>query len=413
MSFSLRQLRRLPLAILSCLATTHPAFPQGAAAVASTVLDPTGAPLPNATVHLWPLEPSTDPGLDVSTNALGAFSVPAIPGRRYRLTLHAPGFRDVSEPVTGGEVLAPLHLALADATEQVNVEGRDMGGQLDPEETQTGTTLAEMQLAAIPLNGRSVTDLLATAPSVVPVSSAQPNAVVMSGVASTPPSGDLSIGALSVSGQRETANSFRVNGSDVQEDVNMGIAIVPTLDSVAQLEVLTGSFDAKLGGQSGGQVALTTRSGTAHLHGSAYDFVRNTALDARSYFSLTRAPFHQQQFGGTVGGPLPHTPLKFFADFQGTQQTQGIDTGVLAVPSAANHSGDLSDSLALLTGTDHGASWAQSLTDRLGYPVVAGEPYSSPNCTTTAYTPANPTGCVFPGCLVPQRAWSAPAKARL
>ena len=122
--------------------------------------------------------------------------------------------------------------------------------------------------------GEAFTDLLALTPGVVPQSSAQPNAVVMSGVASTPPSGDLDIGALSVSGQRETQNAFRVNAANVQEDVNMGVAVVPTLDSISDLEVLTSEFDAKLGNQSGGQISVTTRSGGERLHGSVYDYFR-------------------------------------------------------------------------------------------------------------------------------------------
>ena len=142
--------------------------------------------------------------------------------------------------------------------EAVTVEASGSAA-IDPQETQGGMTLSESQVASVPLNGRSFTDLLAIGSGVVPVSSAQPNAVVMSGVASTPPSGDLDIGALSVSGQRETANAFRVNGANVQEDVNMGVAVVPTLDSIAELNVLTDSFDAKLGNQSGGQIQVTTR----------------------------------------------------------------------------------------------------------------------------------------------------------
>ena len=109
----------------------------------------------------------------------------------------------------------------------------------------------------------------------------------MSGVASTPPSGDLDIGALSVSGQRETSNAFRVNGSNVQEDVNMGVAVVPTLDSIANLEVLTSSFDAKLGNQSGGQILVETRSGSARLHGSAYEYFRNHGV-GRSQLLLSQ-----------------------------------------------------------------------------------------------------------------------------
>ena len=276
------------------------------------------------------------------------------------------------------------------------------GAVVEPTDTQLGGALSQREVAAVPVNGRSFTDLLALTPGVVPVNTAQPGAVVMSGVASTPPSGDLDIGALSVSGQRESANSFHVNGSNVQEDVNMGVAIVPTLDSIADLEVLTSSFDAKLGNRSGGQIAVTTRNGGTKVHGSVYDYFRNTALDARNYFSLTRAPFHQNQFGGTLGGPLSRgSKLFFFADYQGTRQTQGVDTGLTAVPSMSDRGGNLADQAVSLTGTVSGGSFARQLSAKLGYVVTAGEPYYSPGCT--------PPMCVFPGAVIPVNAFSAPA----
>ncbi len=320
-----------------------------------------------------------------------------MPGRRYLLSVRHEGFEPFTTRVAAGVPLGPVELALAQAVETVTVEGEASIATLDGAETQAGVVLDQRQLADVPVNGRSLTDLLAITPGVVPVTSAQPNAVVMSGVASTPPSGDLSVGALSVSGQRETANAFRVNGSNVQEDVNMGIAIVPTLDSVAALKVLTGSFDARLGNQSGGQILVTTRSGTDHLHGSVYDYFRNTALDARSYFSLTRAPFHQNQFGGTFGGPVLRKRTFFFADYQGTRQTEGVDTGLISVPSLADRRGDLSDSLPLLTGSVSGAYWAQQLSTRLGRTVTEGEPYSQ----------------VFPNGQIPSSAWSEPAQRLL
>jgi Carboxypeptidase regulatory-like domain/TonB dependent receptor len=363
------------------------------AVLSTSVSDQTGAALPHVEVDLQDAKGSIK---KTQTDERGRFMLPVVAGQRYQLTLHADGFRTCMISVVGGQLLPPVRLVVRDHSEQVTVQG-DEAAALDLQQTQAGTVLNEQQVANVPLNGRSFTDLLAITPGVVPVSSAQPNAVVMSGVASTPPSGDLDIGALSVSGQRETANAFRVNGSDVQEDVNMGIAIVPTLDSIAELQVLTDSFDAKLGNQGGGQILVTTRSGEEHLHGSVYDYFRNTALDARSYFSLTRAPFHQNQFGGTLGGPTSLRRLKFFADYQGTRQTQGIDTGVVAVPSIEDRSGNLSDTLTSLTGTVSGDSWAQTLSQRLGYRVTNGEPYSQ----------------VFATGQIPQSAWSAPAKTLL
>jgi hypothetical protein len=326
------------------------------------------------------------------------------------LVVSAAGFESSTTAVAcgaEGRVLT-IQLAVARISEQVEVTGDAAGGEVEPNETQLGSVLNRQQVASVPLNGRSFTDLLALTPGVVPESSAPPNAVVMSGVASTPPSGDLDIGALSVSGQRETQNAFRVNGSNVQEDVNMGVAVVPTLDSISDLEVLTSAFDAKLGNQSGGQISVTTRSGGDRLHGSAYDYFRNTALDARNYFSLTRAPFHQQMFGGTVGGPVPRvSKLFFFADYQGTRQTQGVDTGLIAVPTMADRGGNLADQSGALTGSVSGPYFAQLLSGKLGYAVTQGEPYYTPSCTL-----AN-AQCVFPGGVIPQKVFSAPAQQLL
>jgi hypothetical protein len=382
--------------------------PQNLVTQAGTVVDASGAAIAHARVELARSNeaPGSKPAL-AETDAAGGFRFQAV-ADTYTLTVMAPGFEPYSARVSlRSAALAAItvRLEIAKTTETIDVEGQ-MGGSVEPTATQLGDALSQQQVAAVPLNGRSFTDLLALTPGVVPVNTAQPNAVVMSGVASTPPSGDLDIGALSVSGQRETANAFAVNGSDVQEDVNMGVAIVPTLDSIEDLEVLTSSFDAKLGNQSGGQISVTTRSGGGALHGSVYDYFRNTALDARNYFSLRRAGFHQNQFGGTVGGPVAGVKkLFFFADYQGTRQTQGIDTGLIAVPSMADRAGELADQAGALTGAVSGGSFAKLLSSKLGYAVTQGEAYYVPGCTAAT--------CVFPGGIIPEGAWSGPARQLL
>jgi hypothetical protein len=358
----------------------------------AVVIDPQGAAVALAQIEV------SRPGADGApaeseTDGAGVFHVLLEPGQSYLLSVRADGFAPFLETIVGGEAVAPIQLNVQSMAESVTVEATGSAA-IDPQETQSGLTLSENEVASVPLNGRSFTDLLAIGSGVIPVSSGQPNAVVMSGVASTPPSGDLDIGALSVSGQRETANAFRVNGANVQEDVNMGVAIVPTLDSVAGLNVLIDNFDAKLGNQSGGQIQVTTQSGTDRLHGSAYDYFRNTALDARSYFSSTRAGFHQNQFGGTLGGPALRKGVFFFVDYQGTRETEGIDTNVIAVPTLAERGGNLSGVEQELTGTVSGAAWAQQLSARLGTTVTAGEPYAQ----------------VFPSGQIPMSAWSAPAR---
>ena len=376
---------------------------QNLATQSGTVIDSSGAEIAHAAVELCGSD-----GLvaQSETDGVGSFVFHAQPNT-YTLTVAAPGFEKFSTRLSLGPVPMPpitVRLKVRAQTDFIEVDA-ESGSSVQPTETQLGDALSQRQLAAVPLNGRSFTNLLALTPGVVPVNTAQPSAVVMSGVASTPPSGDLDIGALSVSGQRETANSFRVNGSNVMEDVNMGVAVVPTLDSIGDLEVLTSSFDAKLGNQSGGQISVLTRSGGAHLHGSAYEYFRNTILDARNYFSLTRAPFHQNQFGGTVGSPVPWvSKLFFFADYQGTRQTQGVNTGLIAVPSLSNRAGNLLDQAASLTGGVSGAYFAQLLSSKLGYKVTQGEPYYTPSCTL-----AN-AQCVFPSGVIPKAAIVAPAQ---
>ena len=158
---------------------------------------------------------------------------------------------------------------------------------------------------------------------VVPVTSLTSDTAQDVGVSAFSPSGDLNPGTISINGQREFANSFVLNGSDVEEDVNMGAAIVPNLDSIAEFRILTSNFDAEYGEFSGGQINVVTKSGTNEFHGDVFEFLRNTDLDARNYFSPTRGAFDQNQFGGTIGGPHPEEQGFLLRRLSGN----AIDTG--------------------------------------------------------------------------------------
>jgi hypothetical protein len=116
----------------------------------------------------------------------------------------------------------------------------------------------------------------------------------------------------------------------------MGAAIIPNLDSIAEFRILTNNFDAEYGEFSGGQISVVTKSGTNAFHGDLFEFLRNTDLDARNYFSPSRGEFNQNQFGGTLGGPIRKNKVFFFADYQGTRLIQGVDTGQLSIPSLQN-----------------------------------------------------------------------------
>jgi hypothetical protein len=278
--------------------------------------------------------------------------------------------------------------------------------RIETASTQLGDVIRSPNIAGLPLNGRSYTDLLALQAGVVPATTITPLTVQGLGQSVFSPSGDLNPGTLSINGQRESTNGFMINGADAEETGSMAAAIIPDLDSISEFRILSANFDADYGRYTGGQINVVTKSGTNSFHGDLFEFLRNTDLDARNYFSPTRGTFIQNQFGGTVGGPIEKERVFFFSDYQGTRQIQGSDTGLISVPSLPDRSGDLSDQASSLAGTVNGSYWANQLSQRLGYEVMPGEAYYTPGCTA-------PSQCVLPNATIPQSAWSAPAQSLL
>ncbi len=160
--------------------------------------------------------------------------------------------------------------------------------------------------------------------------------------------------------------------------MNGGTSIIPNLDSVDEFRVLTNNFDPEYGNYNGGMINVITKSGSDSFHGDAFEFLRNTSLDARDYFSPTRGLFRQNQFGGTLGGPIKHQKVFFFGDYQGTRTNEGIPSGVITVPSLQDRTGNLSDIASSLTGTVSGPDIASLLYDRnWAIRSRANEPYSA------------------------------------
>lgn len=374
--------------------------------LSGTVTDPSGAVVPGALVRMQSV--GTGERSTTQTDEKGAFEFTLSPGK-YRMDVTALGFGPYEQDSIEVLAAAPIQLDVVLRVEahQESVEVNAAGTQMDLSSTQFGEGMMQEKLVAVPLNGRSFTDLLGLQAGVVPQSSKQSNAVVMSGCTTTPPSGDLNPGDVSVSGQRETANGFAVNGSSVEEDFNNIASVVPNLDSIAEFRVLTSNFDAEYGNFSGGQVLVTTKAGTNDLHGSAFEFFRNTNFDSTNYLARERAAYDRNQFGGTLGGHILRDRLFYFGDYQGTKMTQGVETGQIAVPSSANRTGDLGDQTAQLTGKVSGDYLAALLSQRLGRTITTGAPYYSAACSDSNAT------CVFPGGVIPDAAWSAPAKALL
>jgi hypothetical protein len=370
--------------------------------ISGTVTDSSGAVVPHAKVSA--VNAATGVTTGAATDSQGFYSLVGLPIGQYDVLVELAGFRPYRR--TGividanSEIRVDATLVVGDAGGSVTVSESEI--HVETTSTQSGEVITGAKMTAVPLNGRSYTDLLSLQAGVVPLSTIVPGAIADVGASAFSPSGNLNPGNISVSGQREDANGFMVNGADVEERVNMGTAIIPNLDSIAEFRMLTHNFDAEYGNYSGGIINVITKSGGNQVHGDAFEFLRNTDLDARNFFSPTRGAFRQSQFGGTVGGPIKRNKVFFFADYQGTRLTQGVDTGLIQVPSLNDRAGNLSDLARQLTGSVSGPYVAFLLRRKLGYQISANERYYTPGCVSD-------TQCVFPNAVIPPAAWSAPA----
>ena len=288
----------LPLFLLAT------AFAGVGGSIAGTVKDSSGAAIVQASVTL--LNISTGVRQSAVTDGSGTYTFPVLPVGSYVLEVNHPGFRPHRH--TGivldanSALLIDIVLPIGQRTEAVTVN--DTPAHVDTSSSQMGEVISGSTMTGVPLNGRSYTDLLALQSGVAPATSITSSTVQDVGASAFSPSGDLNPGTISINGQREFANSFMVNGSDVEEDVNMGATIIPNLDSIAEFRIITNNFDAEYGEYSGGQINVITKSGSNAFHGGLFEFLRNTNLDGRNYFSPTRGSFNQNQFGGTLGGPV-------------------------------------------------------------------------------------------------------------
>ncbi len=412
--------------------------------ISGIIKDPSGAAIAKASVTL--VNTSTGVRESSAADGRGTYTFPVLPVGNYVLEVNHPGFKPYRR--TGivldanSALLLDVVLQVGERTEAITVTENAV--HVETSSSQMGEVITGATMTEVPLNGRSYTDLLALQSGVAPATTITSSTVQDVGASAFSPSGDLNPGTVSINGQREFANSFMVNGSDVEEDVNMGTAIVPNLDSIAEFRILTNNFDAEYGEYSGGQINVITKSGTNAFHGNVFEFLRNTNLDARNYFSPTRGSFDQNQFGATLGGPVTRNKVFFYSDYQGTRQTQGVDTGLIPVPSMQDRSGNLTDlANSLVTTTSVNINGAQEqvtfpatvtgspnglasvLTQDFHYAVAPGEPYyfaqgetepplngtcPAGGCPTYPSACTSSSQCVFPNAAILETAWSTPAQ---
>ena len=360
--------------------------------ISGAVKDATGAVIPGS--HVVLLQPSTGTKQNAVSDASGVFSFPIVPVGSYELEVTAAAFNPYRQTAglkidVNTALTVDVVLQVAEANTEVTVTVNT--AEVHTTDTQIGQTIESKQVTDIPLNGRSYTDLLAVQAGVSPVTtSGAGNTSSGGGFGTIPAAGQVNTGQFSIHGQRESDNAFYLNGASVQETIGQQAGIIPNLDSIAEFRILSSNVDAEYGSFTGGIINVITKSGTNAFHGNLFEFFRNTHLDARNYFSPERAAFHQNQYGGTFGGPVRKDKIFFFADYQGQRYIQGIETGFVSVPTLANRSGDFG-SASVFTGTVNGPYLAQVLSQRLGRTIRQGDSYAS----------------VFPDGKIPMAAWGA------
>ena len=232
-------------------------------------------------------------------------------------------------------------MQLVPATDQQTVEVSAEAAGLQTNEIAQGAVVSETEIANLPLNGRNFSQLGILQPGVRPTSAGL-----------TVQNNFRRVGQnYEVNGMRPESNTFLVDGMRDINRMDGGYAYRPPADTMAEFRILTTTAPAEFGGTSGGITTIVTRSGTNQFHGTLYEFLRNDALDANNYFAPRKEELKQNQFGGTIGGPMVHNHAYFFTYYEGLRENQDITHGVV-VPTVAERNGDFSaDAPILLNST--------------------------------------------------------------
>ncbi|HYW40084.1 MAG TPA: carboxypeptidase regulatory-like domain-containing protein [Terriglobales bacterium] len=377
------------------------------------VADSSGAVLAGVKVTLT--NQATSVSTDTSTNSSGDYGFPQVPVGTYTLAFDLTGFKtnvqkgivvDLNQVIT-------LNTALQIGETKETVEVTSEAPLVDTTSTQLGAVMDSRQVANLPLNSRDTYQLLQL----------QPGVMSTVGSSNTLVYGSDSPGAVSVNGGRGRSNNFSVNGGDANDLFANLPTVQPSPDSIAEFRVLTNTFDAEYGRNSGSVVNVVTKSGTNGWHGSSYEFFRNKVLNANDYCLTAAAPedlpcekpqFNQNQFGGTFGGPIKKDRTFFFASYEGRRIRQGISSPAVGVPSSLERpspsnmvNGQIVGDFSTLqqgspfTGTLANSSiltsrtGCQTATTMIGGGIIQdGAPYG-------AVIPGNPLPPIFPNSQIP------------
>jgi hypothetical protein len=305
----------------------------GASGITGTVSDATGAAIPNVKITIG--NEATSVERETVSSSRGEYIVRDLSPGSYSVTAEAPGFETTKtlHIVTEVDQVSTVNIALkvGATSTAVSVSGNAVTA-LNTESGTVGTLVTAKQITTLPLDGRSWISLNYLTPGAVNFHGTTADESIMASV--TPPN-------VVLNGLRGGNNAYYIDGASLQDRETQVIRVIPPLDSLSEFRVQTSNFGAEFASGAGGVISAATKSGTNSLHGSAWEYIRNNVLDARSYFDTSRPPLKRNQFGGVVGGPIVKSRAFFFGGYEGFRQSEG-QTLVTDYPTMAERSGDLS-----------------------------------------------------------------------
>jgi len=328
-------LRTLAVALVCVYASAVSANAQNIfGSIVGTVSDPSGAVLTKASVTATNL--STGEKRTATTDGQGNYQILSLPRGEYKIDIDEQGFRHFSRSPIDVVVdqVARVDVAMVIGEQNQVIEVNSAPPIMQTDSASLGQAIEGVAVRDLPLNGRNVLALVALVPGVVP-----------QGASNTNLSGQnvFAAGNFQIGGGNANQGSVLVDGVSTNTSYGNAVELVMDQDSIQEFNVQTHNNTAEFGKYTGGVINMSTKSGTNAFHGTAYEYLRNTVLNANTFFAKRndsgKQAWHQNQFGGNIGGPLMRDKLFFFGDYQGYRQTNG-QLVLVTVPTAAELTGD-------------------------------------------------------------------------
>jgi hypothetical protein len=374
-------------ALICCGLLSTPAAGQTTnGSLRGTVKDVTGSVIPGVSVQVT--NSGTGVSSQVLTNAAGEYVVPNVPPGVYNIHLIEQGFESIES--RGVTLLVNQNAALdfvmkpGSVSEQITVSGQ--APLADTTDATVGTVIGTEPIVQLPLNGRQFTQLVLLTPGAAPQSSGQQGFFEIHS--------DYGAVSPAVNGARPEMNNFTIDGVEDNELFFNFPAINPPPDALKEFNVQTNMNSGQYGRAAGANVNIVTQSGGNQFHGAAWEFLRNTDLNARNFFNPTVSPFHQNQFGGTIGGPILRNKIWGFGWYEGFRKTLG-STILGLVPTSAQLNGDLSG----LPAVYNPYTTQQAGVDPEGNTVYSRQPFANNQIPASML---NPTALAVAKLMYPQ-----------